>query len=172
MEILKWPHEALEQVAEPIRAVDDEVRAMAEEMLNAMAAARGVGLAGPQVGYLKRLIVLNLTPGSPDGERVYVNPEILSREGESFESEGCLSIPGVNGKVLRATRVVVRAVTLDSATVTVEADGLLARAFQHEIDHLEGILITRHFNAVDRTANARALRELEKAGRARAGSRR
>lgn len=171
MKILKWPHPSLTTPAERIESVDDSVRATAEEMLFAMAEARGLGLAGPQVGYGKRLICVNPTPGTPEGERVYVNPEIVSREGEATASEGCLSLPGINGKVTRAEKVVVNALDLEGKPVTVHAEALLARVLQHEIDHLDGVLIMQRFSAVDKAANARSLRALENAART-AGARR
>lgn len=171
MKILKYPHPTLTTVADPIDAIDDAVKATAEEMLITLAESRGLGLAGPQVGYGKRLICVNITPGTPDGERVYVNPEIVGREGEATAEEGCLSIPGVNGKVTRAAKVVVKALDLSGAAVTVHADALLARVLQHEIDHLDGVLITSRFSAIDKAANARSLRALEKAAKVPAGRR-
>lgn len=168
MKILRYPDPALTSIAEPIAAVDDEVRAIAEDMLNTLAEARGLGLAGPQVGYVKRLIVVNPTPGSPENERVLVNPRVVAAEGEATGEEGCLSLPGINGKVTRAARVRVEALDLQGAAVSVEADGILARVLQHEIDHLDGILIFTKFSALDRAANQRALRDLEKAARERA----
>ncbi|MCE9580880.1 MAG: peptide deformylase [Planctomycetes bacterium] len=172
MRILKWPNPALTAVASPIESVDDSVRATAEEMLMAMAESRGLGLAGPQVGYGKRLICVNVTPGSPEGERVYVNPEIVGREGEVTAEEGCLSLPGVNGKVTRAAKVTVRATDLKGEPLTLFAEGLLSRVLQHEIDHLDGVLITQRFSAIDKAANARSLRELEKTSRTPTASRR
>lgn len=166
MKILKYPHPALAKKAARIETIDDEVRETAKAMLDAMAIAHGVGLAGPQVGYLKRLIVLNPVPGNPDTEAIYINPEIVSSEGEATASEGCLSLPGVNGKVARSARVRVNALDLDGKPVAVDAEGLQARAFQHEIDHLDGVLITQRFSAIDKAANARALRDLEKAAKA------
>ncbi|MBI2919978.1 MAG: peptide deformylase [Planctomycetes bacterium] len=165
MKILKYPDPALTRVAEAVEAVDDQVRAMAEEMFMAMAEARGVGLAGPQLGYLRRLIVINTTPGTPDNEKAFVNPRIVWQEGEVTASEGCLSLPFVNGKVARAERIRMEAVDLQGAPVTVEADALLARILQHEIDHLDGILIFTKFSALDKAANQRALRDLERAAK-------
>jgi peptide deformylase len=170
MEILKYPNEALTRPARRIEAVDEAVRETARRMLETMAEARGYGLAGPQVGYGWRLIAVNPTPGSPDGERVYVNPGIVEREGEAVAEEGCLSLPGVNGKVVRAARVRVEATDLENNPVSLVAEDLLARILQHEIDHLDGTLIIHRFNAVDKAANARVLRALEKAARAGAGS--
>jgi peptide deformylase len=172
MKILKYPHPILTTPAERIEAIDDSVRATAEEMLMAMAEARGLGLAGPQVGYGKRLICVNITPGSPEGERVYVNPEIVSREGEATAVEGCLSLPHVNGKITRAEKVVVNAMDLEGKTLTLNADALLARVLQHEIDHLDGVLITQRFSAIDKAANARSLRALEKAAKEASAGRR
>jgi len=166
MQILKYPHPALAQVAKEIVTVDDPVREMAEQMFITMAEKRGLGLAGNQVGYLHRLIVVNPVPGTPEHERAYVNPEIVQSEGEATGEEGCLSIPGVNGKVTRAAKVRMTALDLQGLPVTVEAEGVLARVLQHEIDHINGVLITSYFSAFDRAANARTLRELEKAAKA------
>jgi peptide deformylase len=171
VKILKYPHPSLAKKAVRIESIDEEVRQTARGMLDAMAIAHGVGLAGPQVGYLRRLIVLNPSPGNPDTEAVYVNPEIVSSEGEATASEGCLSLPGINGKVTRSARVRVNALGLDGQPLVVDAEGLQARAFQHEIDHLDGVLITSRFSALDKAANARALRDLEKAAKATASHR-
>lgn len=165
MKILKWPHPSLLKVAERIEVVDEAVKATAEEMLMALAESRGLGLAGPQVGFEKRMICVNVTPGSPDGERVYINPEIAGREGEVTAEEGCLSLPHVNGKITRFAKVVVNALDLEGKAVTIHAEALLSRVLQHEIDHLDGVLIIQRFSAIDKAANARSLRELEKAAR-------
>lgn len=165
MKILKYPDPSLTRVADALEAVDDDVRGMAEEMFMAMAEARGVGLAGPQVGYLRRLIVINTTPGTPDNEKAYVNPRIVWQEGETSSEEGCLSLPFVNGKVTRAERIRMEALDLQGRPVVVEADTLLARILQHEIDHLDGVLIFTKFSALDKAANQRALRDLERAAK-------
>jgi peptide deformylase len=128
----------LRRKAKPVGKVTPEVARLLDEMVEVMRAARGVGLAGPQVGLDRRLIVVEY------GGTLYqlVDPELVRMEGEEWGTEGCLSIPGVTVDLRRAARVVVRAKNRRGRGVTIQADGWLARIFQHEIDHLDGILIT------------------------------
>jgi peptide deformylase len=163
MELVLYPAPVLRRRADPIAAVDAEVRERARRMFEIMYRERGVGLAAPQVGWSARLFVVNPT-GEPDPvlERVYINPEIRIAEGEVVAEEGCLSIPGVRGKVARSERVVVRALGLDGQVFEEDVHDLHARAIQHEIDHLDGILFITRLNATDRMAAGKALKELEK----------
>ncbi|HUG40609.1 MAG TPA: peptide deformylase [Longimicrobiales bacterium] len=126
--------------AEEIEAVDDELRALARDMLDTMYAEEGVGLAGPQVGVSRRIIVVD--PREEGSEpRTLINPRILNASAEEErEEEGCLSLPGLRELVDRSITVVMEALDLDGRTVRIEADGLLARILQHEVDHLDGIL--------------------------------
>ncbi|MBI3269919.1 MAG: peptide deformylase [Planctomycetes bacterium] len=161
MDILPYPTPALTDTARPIEAIDDHVRSVAAEMLDTMYRARGIGLAGPQVGYPYRLITLNLT-GQPEDARVFVNPELLASEGDEVADEGCLSFPGLHARVHRAVSVRVGALDLEGQPVEVRAEGLLARAFQHEIDHLEGILLVSRLLPAERTRHSGFLKELER----------
>ncbi len=138
----------LREVTRPVAAVTDELRRLAEDMFETMYAAKGIGLAAPQVGRRERLCVVDV-----DGAKhVLFNPEITLAEGAEMGEEGCLSIPDVYGDVERATRVVVRAMGLDGAPVEVEATDLLARCLQHEIDHLHGKLFIDYLSLLKKRA--------------------
>ena len=131
----------LEKVCRPVDAVTPRIRELAGDMLETMYDAYGVGLAAPQVGILKRIVVIDV-----DGEHphILINPEILETSGEQTGDEGCLSLPGKSGTVTRPNYVKVRAFDLDMNQFELEGEGLLARAICHESDHLDGILYTSH----------------------------
>lgn len=128
----------LRQRADEVAGVDDEVRALVEDLLDTMRADKGVGLAANQVGVARRVAVVDTNDGQPP--LVLINPVILERSGKAVEEEGCLSIPEIYGNVERALHIVVETTGLDGRRITAEADELRARAVQHEIDHLDGIL--------------------------------
>ncbi len=159
-EIINYPHPTLRKVAKPLAAVDDEVRTTVDAMAKLMREAKGVGLAAPQVDWSVRLFVVE-TEHEPSNLAVYVNPEILDRQGKVTAEEGCLSLPEIRGKVERATTVRVRYRTLDGQEVVEDAKGLRARAIQHEYDHLEGILILSRMSPAERKLNAAQVKELE-----------
>jgi peptide deformylase len=147
--IRHYPDSVLQQRAEPVTDIDDSIRTLAQDMAETMYAAPGVGLAAPQVGVGTRLIVLDCAPkGSPAELIVAINPEIVERQGTSFEEEGCLSVPGYYTRIHRSDQVRVRYTDLAGQIVEREADGLLAIAFQHEIDHLEGLLFVDHLSSL------------------------
>ncbi len=163
MELLYYPDPRLREPARPVEALDEDLLAALPRMFEIMYRSRGIGLAGPQVGLGRRIVVANLVsdPEKGDGERVYVNPEILERSGEKREEEGCLSLPGVYPVILRAERVVVRYRDLEGNEVRREAQGLEAKLFQHEVDHLDGILLVDKMTAADKKQWAPLLKELE-----------
>jgi len=161
MELIFYPDPRLRAVAEGIDAVDDEVRALAEGMLEIMHRHRGIGLAANQVGVLRRLIVVNPS-GEPGGEQVLVNPVVEEVSGSGVMEEGCLSFPGVYGEIERPARVRVRALDLGGEERRIEAEGLLAVVLQHEIDHLDGILFITRMTPADRAKNRKRILELEK----------
>jgi peptide deformylase len=131
-----------------------------------MYAAPGIGLAAPQIGVPLRVCVIDLTVGRRDGDlHVLINPEFLEREGMQLEEEGCLSLPGFTATVARPSRVVVRALNREGIERTVEGTGLLARALQHEIDHLDGLLFLDRLHGVRRDLMVRKIRKLQRAGR-------
>ena len=151
LKIHHYPDPVLKQKAVPVTTFDAGLRQLAGDMLDTMYAAPGVGLAAPQVGVSKRLIVLDCS--SKDGERqplVAVNPEIVGREGDSCEEEGCLSVPEYYAKVPRSAVVRVRFHDLEGTLREVEADGLWAICFQHEIDHLDGLLFVDRLSPLKR----------------------
>lgn len=168
LEIVKYPDPRLNEICTRVEDFDDSLPGLVERMFEIMYASRGVGLAAPQVGLTIRLFIAGPTgqPGG-DGEGVYINPEIIERDGTDIDQEGCLSFPGLTCKIKRAKSVTIRATNLDGGTFTQSAEDLLARIFQHESDHLDGILLSDRMSAVARIANRRLLKELteEFAGR-------
>ena len=160
LKVVRYPDPILSRRAAEIEQVDDGVRALARRMFEIMYASGGVGLAAPQVGVSARLFVTNPAGDEGDQEQVYVNPRIVSREGSDVFEEGCLSVPGVNCKITRSAEVTVRATGLDGREFVTQADGLLARIFQHELDHLDGVLIADRMSRVARLAHRRTLKEL------------
>lgn len=143
--ILRYPDPRLHKKAAQVDTVDDGIRKLVADMAETMYEAPGIGLAATQVDVHKRVIVIDV---SEDKSKLlaFINPEILAREGEQVCEEGCLSVPGVYEKVVRSERVVVRALDLQGATFTLEADGLLAVCIQHEVDHLDGKVFVEHLS--------------------------
>ena len=152
LRIYHYPEPVLKQKAAPVKVFDDALRQLAADMAETMYAAPGVGLAAPQVGVSRRLIVLDCTPkDEPRRILTAVNPEIVSREGEVCEEEGCLSVPEYYAKVTRSAKVRVGFFDLHGERREMEADGLWAICFQHEIDHLDGILFVDHLSPLKKT---------------------
>lgn len=137
LDILEFPDPRLRKIAQPVAAVGDDERALAESMIETMYAARGIGLASTQVNDSRRVFVMDVSDAH-DAPLVFFNPEILTRSGEQVCEEGCLSIPGVTAEVRRADVVKVRALNLEGVSFEMEVDGLAAVCIQHEIDHLDG----------------------------------
>ena len=177
LRIVRYPDPVLRQRAEPVAAPTDEIRAVARRMIELMREAEGVGLAAPQVGLPWRLFVADVPPAedrSPDAEppaattgpAVYINPVITDPAGpiEPFE-EGCLSLPDIRGEVVRPATVTITAHDLEGREFTARASGLLARCWQHELDHLDGVLIIDRMTQMSRLKNRAALRDLERGDR-------
>ena len=160
MTIIKYPDLRLQKASAPLAGLDENVRRLVDKMFELMFQAPGVGLAAAQVGINARLFVASPTCEQTD-RRVYVNPEIVSAEGVQEEEEGCLSMPGVTSRIKRPATVTLRAIGLDGQTFQETGEGLLARVFQHEMDHLDGRLIVERMNSVARLANRRAIKDLE-----------
>ena len=140
-EIVKYPDPVLAKRGEPVTVFDKKLKTLVEEMFESMYAAQGIGLAAPQIGLSQRLTVIDISfKKDPEAKIVLINPEIVEREGWQLEEEGCLSLPEIRDKVKRAARVKVRAQDVDGNWFEIEGEELLARAFQHEIDHLDGVL--------------------------------
>lgn len=154
--VLQFPDPRLKRVSAPIEKITDEIRALAQDMLDVMYDEPGIGLAAPQLGEPVRLIVLDTRWKDEDagGEKsplVLVNPEIVEREGKVVWSEGCLSVPDFNADVERAERVRVRGLDLDGRELVEDADELRAVCFQHEIDHLDGVLFIDRISRLKRS---------------------
>ena len=163
--IVKYGDPVLEKPAAPVTVFDDELRKLVEDMFESMYEAHGVGLAAPQIGISKHLAVIDVTfKKDPEAKLVLVNPEIIRTEGKQTEQEGCLSLPDFREKVTRANRVTVRAQDLEGKVFEKTGEGLLARAFLHETDHLNGKLFISHVSALKRDLIKRKIRKLAKAG--------
>jgi peptide deformylase len=148
--ILHYPDKRLRNPGEPVTEFGPELAKLVEDMAETMYAAPGVGLAATQIGEAKRLFIIDIATGDdePSDLRVFVNPEILERDGAQTWEEGCLSFPGVHEEIERAERVKVRAQDESGETFELEADGLLAVAIQHENDHLDGKLMIDHLGLI------------------------
>lgn len=163
--ILKYGAPELETKSEPVTLFDEEIKTLAEDMLETMYAAPGVGLAAPQVGVNLRLMVIDITGGEEQGHQiVFTNPEITEEEGTAEAEEGCLSIPGFMAVVERPSKVHVVGQDLEGNPQELDAEGLLARAVCHEIDHLNGILYLDRTSVLRRDLIKRKIRKLVRAG--------
>jgi peptide deformylase len=163
--IVKYGNPVLEKPAAPVTVFDGDLRKLVAEMFESMYAAHGVGLAAPQIGVPVRIAVIDVTfKENPDARLVLINPEIIHKEGKQRLSEGCLSLPDFRADVTRANRVTVRAQDLEGKTFERTAEELLARAFLHETDHLNGRLFISHISALKRDLIKRKIRKLVKAG--------
>jgi peptide deformylase len=163
--IVKYGDPVLEKPAELVTVFDDELRKLVEDMFESMYEAHGVGLAAPQIGISKHLAVVDVTfKENPEEKLVLINPKIIHTEGKQTGQEGCLSLPEFREKVTRANRVTVRAQDLEGKFFEKTGEGLLARAFLHETDHLNGKLFISHVSALKRDLIKRKIRKMVKAG--------
>jgi peptide deformylase len=163
--IVKFGDPVLEKPAEKVTVFDAELKKLTDDMFESMYAARGVGLAAPQIGISRRIAVVDITfKEDPDTQLVLINPEIIHKEGRHSQSEGCLSIPDFRENVSRAKIVTVRAQDLTGKVFEKTGEDLLARAFLHETDHLNGKLYISHISAIKRDLIKRKIRKLVKAG--------
>ena len=163
--IVKFGNPVLEKPAEKVTVFDEELKKLIEDMFESMYAARGGGLAGPQIGISRRVAVVDVTfKDDPDAKLVLINPEIIHKQGRHSQSEGCLSIPDFRENVSRSHVVTVRAQDLTGQVFERTGEELLARAFQHETDHLNGKLYISHISALKRDLIKRKIRKLVKAG--------
>ena len=164
--ILKFGAPQLTTPSAVVDAITPGTQALIDDLIETMHTAPGIGLAAPQVGTLQRVFVLDLSVGRrAEDLAVCVNPEILSRDGLQLEEEGCLSVPGFTATVLRPARIAVRALNRDGEARVIEGTGLLARALQHEIDHLDGLLYLHRLRGIQRVVIERRVRALEHRGR-------
>jgi len=149
--ILTFPDPELKKKSQPVTVINDGTRQLVRDMAETMYDAPGVGLAAPQIGVHQRVIVIDVSPKDEQPDLIVaINPVIVHADGESYEEEGCLSVPKYAANVRRHARVVVKALDLDGNEITYKADDLLAIAFQHEIDHLDGTLFVDHLSPLKR----------------------
>lgn len=162
---MKYGNPVLEKPAEPVTEFGDELKKLVDDMFESMYEAKGVGLAAPQIGISKRLAVIDVTfKEDPNAKLVLANPQIIHKEGKQTQSEGCLSIPEFREQVTRANKVTVRAQDLNGEWFEKTGEELLARAFLHETDHLDGKLYIGHISALKRDLMKRKIRKLMKTG--------
>jgi len=163
--ITKYGAAVLERPAQAVEKFDDELQKLCADMFESMYTAQGVGLAAPQIGISLRLAVVDVTSGkNAEAKFILANPEIIHSEGEQREEEGCLSVPGYRGHVIRPQFVTVRAQDATGKSYEMRGEGLLARAFCHEIDHLHGILFIQHLSMLKRDLIKRKIRKQQKRG--------
>jgi len=164
--ILKYGDSPLHEAAQPVDAITPEIDRLVNDMIETMYAAPGIGLAAPQVGVPLRLFVVDLSAGrDPNGLNVLINPEFVEVEGVQLEEEGCLSLPGFNATVVRPSRIVVKSLDRNGTEQTIEGTGLLARAFQHEMDHLDGALFVDRLRGIKRDMIVRRIKKLARSGK-------
>jgi peptide deformylase len=163
--VVKYGDPVLEKPGAPVTAFDGKLEELVEDMFASMYAAQGVGLAAPQIGLSMQLAVVDVTTGkNVEARIVLANPEVIHAEGEAREEEGCLSVPGFRGYVVRPQFVTVRAQNVKGETFEIRGENLLARAFCHEIDHLHGILFLQHLSMLKRDLIRRKIKKLRKLG--------
>ena len=164
--ILKYGDAPLHQTAGDVVHFDDQLQRLIDDMIETMYAAPGIGLAATQVGVPLRVFVIDLSVGRDPGKLiVMVNPQWVEREGMQLEEEGCLSVPGFNATVVRPSKAIVRGQDRDGDTQTVEGTDLLARALQHEIDHLDGVVFVDRLRGIKRDLIVRKITKLKRSGR-------
>ena len=164
--IVKYGDQTLHRPAERVDAVTPELQVLIDDMIDTMYAAPGIGLAAPQVGVPLRVFVVDISVGrDPSALLSLVNPEFVEREGTQLEEEGCLSVPGFNATVMRPTRAVMKGLDRSGQERRYEATGLLARAFQHEMDHLDGVLFVDRLRGIKRDIIVRKIRKLTRSGK-------
>lgn len=164
--IVRYGAEALHQSAAPVPEVTPDIQALVDDMVQTMYAAPGVGLAAPQVGVGLRIFVCDISIGrDPQGLITFINPEFVERDGMQLEEEGCLSAPGFEATVARPMRAVVTGLDRHGEPHTVDGTGLLARCFQHEMDHLDGKLFIDRLRGLQKDLIVRRIRKLSRAGK-------
>ncbi|HEV7301185.1 MAG TPA: peptide deformylase [Tepidisphaeraceae bacterium] len=158
--IIKYPDPRLKRIAKPVQQFDDDLRALVDRMFTLMRAAKGVGLAAPQVGVDLRLFVMNAT-GEPDGDRVYINPVLSEASGAEEDEEGCLSLPTIYIQVVRDVTLHMAAQDAEGKPFEEDATGFVARVWQHETDHLNGVMLTDRMGPVAKLTFRKKLKDME-----------
>ncbi|HWG20396.1 MAG TPA: peptide deformylase [Terracidiphilus sp.] len=165
LKIVKYPELVLSQPGEPVTEFNDELRKFVADLFETMYSAQGIGLAAPQVAVPKRVTVVDLSMGKDAKQKLaLINPEVIFREGKQYEEEGCLSFPDIREKVQRAFRVRIRAQNEHGKWFEMDGEELLSRAFQHEIDHLDGMLFIFRMSALKRDLALRKIRKMQREG--------
>ena len=164
--LLRYGANALHQPAAPVAEITADIDRLITNMVETMYAAPGIGLAAPQVGVPLQIFVIDLSMGrDPNGLITMINPEFVERDGMQLEEEGCLSVPGFNATVVRPQRAVVKGLDREGNLQQVDGEGLLARAFQHEMDHLDGMLFVDRLRGIKKEMIVRKIRKLAKVGK-------
>jgi peptide deformylase len=163
---VKYPEPVLQQPGETVSEFNSELRKLVADLFETMYASQGIGLAAQQVGVAKRVAVVDLSQAKDPAQKlVLINPEVIFQEGKQYEEEGCLSFPEVREKVSRAAKVRIRAQDEKGKWFEMDAEELLSRAFQHEIDHLDGMLFIFRMSALKRDLNLRKIRKMQREGK-------
>jgi peptide deformylase len=164
--ILRYGDHPLHDPAAPVTDITVEIQRLIDDMIETMYAAPGIGLAAPQVGIPQRVFVADISSGRNTADLLaFINPEFVERSGTQREEEGCLSVPGFNATVTRSARVVLKGLARDGSEQTVEGTGLLARCFEHEMDHLEGRVFVDHLRGLQRDLIVRKIKKLTRDGK-------
>jgi peptide deformylase len=164
--LLRYGDSVLHDPAAPVGEITPEIDRLVTDMIETMYAAPGIGLAAPQVGVGLRIFVIDISVGrDPNGLITMINPEFVERDGVQLEEEGCLSVPGFNATVMRPQRAIVKGLGREGRAQQIEGEGLLARAFQHEMDHLDGMLFVDRLRGIKRDMIVRRIKKLSKAGK-------
>jgi len=164
--IVKYPDPVLQKPGEPVTEFDAELRKFVDDLFETMYASHGIGLAAQQVGVAKRITVIDLSQGEDLKQKlVLINPEVIFREGKQYEEEGCLSFPEIREKISRAAKVRIRAQDEKGKWFEMDGEELLSRAFQHEIDHLDGMLFIFRMSALKRDLTLRKIRKMQREGK-------
>jgi peptide deformylase len=164
--ILRYGADVLHQPARPVAAITPDILQLVDDMIQTMYAAPGVGLAAPQVGVPLRIFVADISIGRNPADLItFINPEFVERDGMQLEDEGCLSAPGFNATLARPSRVVVKGLDRDGSAQAIEGTGLLARCFQHEMDHLEGTLFVDRLRGLQKDLILRKIKKLTRSGK-------
>lgn len=163
LEIRKYPDEILKKKASEIKDINGNIQKLIDDMIETMYKSNGIGLAAPQVGVSKRLIIVDISPREENNSLiVIINPQIVSTEGEVLSEEGCLSLPGFITRLKRNEKVFVKGIDRKGKEIQIETDGLLSRAIQHEIDHLEGILLIDRISPLKRELFRKKYQKIKK----------
>ena len=162
-QVVKWPDPVLAKRGENVTVFDGALKTLVDEMFESMYAAQGIGLAAPQISISKRITVIDVSfRKNPSDKLALINPEVIELEGKQVEEEGCLSLPEIREKVSRAAKVKVKAQDVTGKWFEVEGEELLARALQHEIDHLDGVLFIDRISRLKRELVLRKIRKMQK----------